>query len=162
MEEDFMQTQIIDETLNLPGHVQVSALAVSGCAEYLLFLEDKFKEANWKLYKANSYREALLELTRWRGPVVLCECQLPDGNWKDVLSQLAPMLDRPRLVVFSRHADERLWAEVLNLGAFDLLMAPFREDELVFTIGSAWLDWELEQEWHRYRRTRAFHAGPAG
>jgi len=79
-------------------------------------------------------------------PVVLCECPLPDGNWKDVLGQLAPMPDRPRLIVFSRQADESLWAEVLNLGGFDLLATPFREAELVFTIGSAWLDWTSEQE----------------
>ena len=75
-------------------------------------------------------------------PVVFCECPLPDGNWKDVLGQLAPMPDRPRLIVFSRHADERLWAEVLDFGAFDLLATPFREGELVFTVGSAWLDWK--------------------
>lgn len=145
-----METRIID--VNLPHGIRVSALAVSACAEYLSFLEDRFTEANWKLYKADSYHSALLELSRWRMPVVLCECQLPDGNWKDLLGQLAPMLERPRLIVFSRHADERLWAEVLNLGAFDLLATPFREAELVFTVGSAWLDWELEQEQHRSRR----------
>jgi FixJ family two-component response regulator len=81
-----------------------------------------------------------------RVPVVLSECQLPDGNWKDVLRRLARMMERPRLIVFSRNADDRLWAEVLNLGAMDLLMIPFREHELLFAIGSAWLDWEVEQD----------------
>jgi DNA-binding response OmpR family regulator len=157
MEEDLMQTRI-EVPVNLPHRIRVSALAVSTCAEYLSFLEDRFKEANWKLYKATSYQAALFELGRWRVPVVLCECQLPDGNWKDLLSQLVPMLEQPRLIVFSHHADERLWAEVLNLGAFDLLTTPFREAELVFTIGSAWLDWELEQEWHRSRRARTRNA----
>ena len=71
--------------------------------------------------------------------MVLSELQLPDGNWKDVLGQLAPMIQRPRLIVFSRNADNRLWEEVLNLGAFDLLITPFREHELVFAIGSAGL-----------------------
>ena len=79
-------------------------------------------------------------------PVVLSECQLPDGNWKDVLGQLAPIIERPRLIVFSRNADDRLCAEVLNLGAFDFLITPFREHELVFAIGLAWLDWEGERE----------------
>ena len=84
--------------------------------------------------------------------MVLSELQLPDGNWKDVLGQLAPMIQRPRLIVFSRNADNRLWEEVLNLGAFDLLITPFREHELVFSIGSAWLDWEGEQEDHQSRK----------
>ena len=84
-------------------------------------------------------------------PVVLCASKLPDGDWKDVLSQLAPMPDRPRLIVFSRTADESLWAEVLNAGAFDLLATPFNDEELIFTICSAWLDWKGEQECHPLR-----------
>ena len=126
--------------------VRISSLAISPSAEDLSFLARKFKEADWQLYTASTYREALVALGLHRMPVVLCECQLPDGDWKDVLSQLAPLPDRPRLIVFSRNADERLWAEVLSMGAFDLLAAPFREEELVFTLGSAWLDWQGERE----------------
>jgi hypothetical protein len=85
-------------------------------------------------------------------PVALCECQLPDGNWKDVLGRLAPMIERPRLIVFSRRADDRLWAEVLNLGGVDLLITPFRDPELVYAIGSAWLDWEGEEKQRRSRK----------
>jgi DNA-binding response OmpR family regulator len=133
-----------DEAIDLS--VPLSTLVISSSIEDLAFLEDRFKEAHWKLYIAHTYREALAELCRIRVPVVLSECQLPDGNWKDVLGQLAPMIERPRLIVFSRNADDRLWAEVLNLGASDLLMTPFREHELVFAIGSAWLDWEGERE----------------
>jgi DNA-binding NtrC family response regulator len=132
--------------------VRLSSLAISPSVEDLSFLESRFREAHWKLYMVRTYREALTELSQRRLPVVLCECQLPDGNWKDVLSRLAPMLERPRLIVFSRHADDRLWAQVLNLGGFDLLATPFREDELVFTIGSAWLNWEGEQERRRSRK----------
>jgi DNA-binding response OmpR family regulator len=133
-----------DQAIDLP--VGLSALAISRSVEELALLEDRFKEARWKLYVARTYREALAELGRIRVPVVLCECQLPDGNWKDVLGRLAPMIERPRLIVFARKADDGLWADVLNLGAFDLLTTPFREPELVFAIGSAWLDWEGEQE----------------
>jgi DNA-binding response OmpR family regulator len=105
-----------------PG--RLSSLAISPSIENLSFLEGRFREAHWKLYMATTYKEALAELSRRRLPVVLCECQLPDGNWKDVLGRLAPMLERPRLIVFSRHADDRLWTETLNLGGFDLL-CPF-------------------------------------
>jgi hypothetical protein len=45
---------------------------------------------------------------------------------RDVLSRLAPTLEPPRVIVVSHHADERLWAEVLSLGGFDLLATPFR------------------------------------
>ena len=139
-----------DQAIDLP--VPLSTLAISPSIEDLAFLEDRFKEAHWKLYIAHTYREALAELSRTRVPVVLSECQLPDGNWKDVLGQLSPMIERPRLIVFSRNADDRLWEEVLNLGAVDLLITPFREHELVFAIGSAWLDWEGEQERRQSRK----------
>jgi DNA-binding response OmpR family regulator len=125
--------------------VQLSSLAIGSSVEDLSFLAYRFKEAEWTLHTAHTYREALAELSWNRVPVVLCECPLPDGNWKDVLSQLAPLPDRPRLIVFSRHADEGLWTEVLNLGGFDLLATPFRDAELVFTVGSAWRDWKGEQ-----------------
>jgi DNA-binding NtrC family response regulator len=138
------------QPIDLP--VRLSVLAISRSVEDLAFLEERFKEARWKLYIARTYREALAQLGRLRVPVVLSECQLPDGNWKDVLSQLAPMIQRPRMIVCSRNADDRLWEEVLNLGAFDLLITPFREHELVFAIGSAWLDWEGEQEDHQSRK----------
>lgn len=129
--------------------VGLSGLAISPSVEDLLFLESRFREAHWKLSMTATYREALAELGKKRLPVVLSECELPDGNWKDVLSRLARMRERPRLIVFSRHADDRLWAEVLNLGGFDLLATPFHEAELVFTVGSAWLNWKGEQECRR-------------
>jgi DNA-binding response OmpR family regulator len=126
--------------------IQLSSLAISPSVEQLSFLGSKFEEAHWKLYTAGTYRDALAELSRHKVPVVLSECRLPDGNWKDVLSRLAPMPERPRLIVFSRHADDRLLAEVLDMGGSDLLTTPFRKEELVFAIVSAWLDWQSEQE----------------
>jgi DNA-binding response OmpR family regulator len=133
-----------NQAIDLP--VPLSTLAISPSIEDLAFLEDRLKEAHWKFYIARTYREASAELSRIKVPVVLSECQLPDGNWKGVLRRLAPMMERPRLIVFSRNADDRLWSEVLNLGAFDLLITPFREHELVFAIGSAWLNWEGERD----------------
>ena len=49
--------------------------------------------------------------------------------------------DPPSLVVTSRLADERLWAEVLNLGAYDLLARPFNKNELTRTVALAWQHW---------------------
>jgi len=43
----------------------------------------------------------------------------------------------PLLIVASRLADERLWAEVLNLGGYDVLLKPFEPAELRRVIGNA-------------------------
>jgi hypothetical protein len=55
---------------------------------------------------------------------VICERSLPDGEWKDLLGKT------PRLIVTSYAADESLWAEVLNLGGYDVLAQPFDEQEV--------------------------------
>jgi DNA-binding response OmpR family regulator len=62
--------------------------------------------------------------------VVLSDCALPDGHsWKDLLRAVEATPARP-LIVTDRLADERLWGEVLNLGAYDLLAKPFHPEEV--------------------------------
>jgi DNA-binding response OmpR family regulator len=50
------------------------------------------------------------------------------------------------LIVTSRLADEKLWAEALNLGAYDVLAKPFDRQELVRTANLAWLHWRHRHE----------------
>ena len=137
----------------------VASLAISSHHDDLSFLQKMFDDANWKLFTAHSYKEAMTKLSHERMAVVLCERRLPDGTWKDVLSQLAPIPNCPRLIVISRCADERLWAEVLNMGGFDLLTTPFHEEEVGFSIGSAWFDWKNEQERSGLERVASYSAG---
>jgi DNA-binding response OmpR family regulator len=73
--------------------------------------------------------------------VVVCERDLPPGSWKDVLEQATILPDPPSLIVTSRLADERLWAEALNLGAYDVLAKPFDRTEAMRVIGAAWRAW---------------------
>ena len=55
------------------------------------------------------------------------------------------MANPPSLIVASRLADDRLWADALTLGAFDVLAKPFERMEVVRSVSSAWLDW-----YHKY------------
>jgi DNA-binding response OmpR family regulator len=73
--------------------------------------------------------------------LVLCDEVLPDGNWKDMLLLLQKQPDPNYLIVTSPTADDRLWAEVLNLGAYDVLAKPFHSNEVFRTIGLAWRQW---------------------
>ena len=124
----------------------VISLAVTPNEKDLSFLQYLFDNDNWKLYQAHTYREAMSQLSRDWVPVIICECQLPDGSWKDVLSQTAPLVERPRLIVISSQANEHLWSEVLALGGFDLLATPLKETEVAYVVGSAWLEWHNEHE----------------
>ena len=120
----------------------IVSLLISPFEADLLFLRRMFDDANWRLFTAHTCKEGMAQLDHEQIPIVICEAQLADGSWKDLLSRLAPILEPPRVIVASDRADERLWSEVLNLGGFDLVATPFRQVEVGYAIGSAWVDWK--------------------
>ena len=56
------------------------------------------------------------------------------------------MPNAPSLIVTSRLADDRLWAEALNLGAWDVLAKPFHVTEVIRSVRSAWQHWHDEMD----------------
>src|SRR5215468_488319 len=81
--------------------------------------------------------QALGHLYDSRISVVMCEALLPDGSWKDLLVGMERTKASPVLVVTSNIADESLWAEVLNLGGYDVLAQPFDREEVTRVVESA-------------------------
>lgn len=79
-------------------------------------------------------------------PVILSDSELPDGPWQAVLASLGEFSTPPRLIVCSGTADDRLWGEVLNLGAYDLLAKPFDKSEVTRVVELAWYDWMRASE----------------
>ena len=59
------------------------------------------------------------------GPVgaVILDCEPGADMWKAILREICRPAGIP-LIVTSRHADERLWSEVIDCGGFDLLAQP--------------------------------------
>jgi DNA-binding NtrC family response regulator len=94
-------------------------------------LAGMLRAGNCTIRTANSFREARGKLASDGNPVVICESSLPDGDWKDLLDKT------PRLIVTSPAANEALWAEVLNLGGYDVLAQPFDEQEVRRVVSSA-------------------------
>jgi DNA-binding response OmpR family regulator len=104
------------------------------------------KHSNWQQHGVRMQREAFEFLRENVTPVVICESELPDGNWQDVLSQFGRMQCPPLLVVTSRMADERLWSEVLNLGGYNVLAKPLHAQEVFHVAGTAWMAWKRRWE----------------
>ena len=75
-------------------------------------------------------RTARTRLRRDLVSAVLCEQALPDGTWRDILEFISHTNEQPPLIVTSMLADDHLWAEVLNLGGYDVLVKPFHEQEV--------------------------------
>jgi len=107
-------------------------------------LREILSQGNWKLHEASDCSEALASLRDQRLPVLLCARDLADGNWEDLLNATASLTTPPNLIVLSRLANESLWAKVLNLGGFDVLMTPFEPEEVLRVTFSAWSRWECD------------------
>lgn len=105
---------------------------------------------------------ALAALPKHQFEVIVCERDLKPGSWKDVLEQAVILPDPPPLIVTSRLADDRLWAEALNLGAYDVLVKPFDRAETMRVVDAACRAWggtrrrQIRRE--RYYVAAASHA----
>ena len=62
--------------------------------------------------------------------VIFTEAILPDGTWRDVVDLARRVTHPPAVIVTDASADARFWAEVLNLGAYDLIAQPFATAEV--------------------------------
>jgi len=112
-------------------------LWVSHLTEDHLALQRICGETGWRTLPSHSYRGALAGIQREKPDVILCEASLPDGTWKDLLAAISGGANPPYLIVTSHLADERLWAEALNLGAYDVLVTPFDPVEVYRVVGAA-------------------------
>jgi DNA-binding response OmpR family regulator len=115
----------------------VSALLVGNYDTDGLMVRQVFQQAGWRLFEAQNRRRALDCLTRNSVHVVITEHDLPRWDWRAVLQDLRNMDRPPQLILASRKADDRLWAEALNVGAYDVLRRPMDRDEVERVIASA-------------------------
>jgi len=120
-------------------------------------------DSEWKLDTSVSLRAAVPALALQGLQIVVCEKSLGPDSWRDLLDRTRQLLDPPSLIVASRVADEYLWAEALNLGAYDVLAAPFEPAEVVRVLSSAWLHRKHRREFpvktmHAMPGTAAFSA----
>jgi DNA-binding response OmpR family regulator len=122
----------------------VAGLLVSPSDDDHSALQAIFSRSNWMLQSASSITEALSAMRRGPVSVIICERELPDGNWELLFQQAQNQPRPPRVIVSSRLADDELWAEVLNLGGYDVLWTPFRDDEVLHAVHLAWESWQRQ------------------
>jgi len=105
-------------------------LFVSGHAENAQLLSGMLNPLPVMLDHVPSVRHARSQLQQEDYDVVLTEAALPDGMWLDVMHLVRESPREMPVVVTDPQADDRLWTEALNLGAYDLLTQPFYEPEV--------------------------------
>jgi DNA-binding response OmpR family regulator len=107
-------------------------------------------DSGWELHESLTLTSAVSVLRQRQIPLVICGRDLQPGTWRDMLEHVGRLASPPLLIVTSRLADERLWAEALNLGAYDVLAKPFDKREVIRTVTSAWRHWaDRSSAWAR-------------
>jgi DNA-binding NtrC family response regulator len=115
----------------------VTVVAATGDDSFHFYFQEALAEAPATVVRACSNDEILKAVQRDRVSAVLFDQDTQGGHWRALLGDFAGIDRAPALIVSSRLADERLWAEVLNLGGFDLLLTPFRRDEVTRVVAAA-------------------------
>lgn len=132
----------------------VSLLAVGSAGNDLAQLGRILHKCGWRLGRARTRREASDFLDSTPVRVVISERDLAQGGWRDVLEDLMQRPEPPLLVVTARLADESLWAEVLNMGGYDVLAQPLDREEVTRVIGAAMRHFDNERQRRRPQSDR--------
>jgi len=63
--------------------------------------------------------------------VALLPAALPEGiDWWTIWGELAHLIRRPAILVYTQSANFHLWAEVLDAGGYDVVAEPFTRETL--------------------------------
>lgn len=95
----------------------------------------------WRLHRTRTMGAALCALRQADYPIVISERDLGRETWRELFESTRRLGNPPFVIVTSLHADERLWAEALNLGAYDVLAKPFDTAEVSRVLELAALRW---------------------
>ncbi len=114
------------------------------CLKQILTKSEAFGgvQTRWTIHPLATLESGLSRVKTERIPLFIVESDLEPGTWKQLLTELNEMPERPLLIVTSRVGDEHLWSEVLNFGGWDLLPKPFDEHEVIRILNYAWLHWK--------------------
>ena len=124
----------------------VALLAVSSQEEDHASLRRILCDANWQVVEASDGRDAKPKLLAHKMAVVIFAANLSDGDWNLLLAGARQLPDPPKLIVSLRAVNDRFWAEVPNLGCYDVLARPYMAEEIRRVVGLAWNRWNRECE----------------
>jgi len=116
----------------------ITVLAISPFEEDHAILCEIFRHSQWKLYSAYTWREAFQVLERADISLVICERECPEGNWRELFQRIEEKGNPVPFVVCSESPGLELWAEVVNLGAFDALAKPFDMFDVLRMVPASW------------------------
>ena len=80
---------------------------------------------------------------------LFCAWSFQRGTWKDALTDIRESYPQLPVIVLSSSPENREWAEVLEAGAFDLLVPPYEERAVLAVLEQASASREALVSWRR-------------
>jgi DNA-binding NtrC family response regulator len=80
--------------------------------------------------------------------VLFCDWRFGDSGWKDALERVQARHPDLPVIILSRTGGEREWMEVLDAGAFDLLVPPYSKPPLLAIVEHAAAS-HMARQWQR-------------
>jgi len=139
----------MDHRTQFEAHPTVKVLSVTALDDDQASLDGIFDRwlsalcpnCHWTLDTRSSVESAIPLLEHDEVAILLCDSDGKSNIWREMLARCEKLKRPPCLIVTSRLADERLWAEALNLGAYDVLAKPFDVTEVTRTLSRAFRHW---------------------
>ena len=117
---------------------RIRALLVQARHDPLDDLRAALEEQSIDVFMARNCAEAALALWTGHPPhMVFTEVKLPDGGWDDVLTMSAKASVPVNVIVVAPFVDVGFYVEAIERGAFDLIVPPHSDPELVHVIRNA-------------------------
>ena len=95
------------------------------------------EQSGMEVYVVGNFRYAQQKLAEQSYDLLFVDAELPGGSWQHLVEYISTSGKKCEVIVCSRCGDERLWAEVLQCGAYDLIPEPYDEHEVARIARSA-------------------------
>jgi DNA-binding NtrC family response regulator len=92
----------------------------------------------WRISIVGSSDAAIALLKQQPTPVVICDRDLSDEAWRDVLAKIAALPQAVCVLLASSVIDDYLWHQVIQHNGYDVVVKPFRPEELRRAVTFAW------------------------
>lgn len=119
---------------------RLPALLVYDVEQPLRAVEQTLLEQRMSTLRVRTCSEAMAVLRDSHPPaLVLTDTSLPDGGWADVLRVAGSYPPCPPVIVVSRLVDIRLYLDVMESGAYDVVVPPLAAADLAYIVRGALL-----------------------
>ena len=117
----------------------ITVVFVSGCQRDEFTLRNHLRGSAWSIIPAHDVPSALALVLALPDAVVICSDNLRDGTWHDVFDHVKSLSSPPAFILATAANDSSIWAEAVNVGAYDVVARPFELEEILHVVKTAHL-----------------------